>query len=157
MSGRSPIFSAKVEGELIGYVEGSKAFDKFGHLRCRYDEPSGNLSDLTSGKVVGHVSLEGKYVGLSWRADELFPKFDSGPLAGTETDGAESEEPGIPESRVSHPLDQVLAIASSVYEKRSISNLNTPTIPANTAQDVPFSDDVEKVFEMLRTRIGLPG
>ena len=61
MSGRSPIFSAKVEGELIGYVEGSKAFDKFGHLRCRYDEPSGNLSDLTSGKVVGHVSLEGIY------------------------------------------------------------------------------------------------
>ena len=51
---------------------------------------------------------------------------------------------------MSHPLDQVLAIASSVYEKRSISNLSTPTSPANTAQDVPFSDDVEKVFEVLR-------
>jgi hypothetical protein len=101
--------------------------------------------------------LEGKFVGLSWRADELFPKFDSGALVGTGTDGAESEETKIPESRASHPREQVPAVASEIYEKRSISELNTPTVPANAAQDVPFSDDAEKIFEMLRTRIGLPG
>ena len=145
MSERSSIFSAKIEGELIGYVKGCKAFDLFGHERCRYDELSGNLCDLTSGKVVGHVSLEGKFVGLSWRADELFPRFDSGPLVGTETDGAESEEPKVSESQSSQ--------YSETHAELPLSELDRQATPAS--QDSLFSNDVEKVFEMLRTRIGL--
>jgi hypothetical protein len=34
---------------------------------------TGNLSDLAAGKIVGHLSLDGRFVGLSSLAAELFP------------------------------------------------------------------------------------
>ena len=155
MSERSPIFSAKLEGEPIGYVEGSKAFDKFGHLRCCYDALSGNLSDLGNGKIVGHVSLEGKFVGLSWQADKLFPKFDSNPLDGTaETAGVDNKEPKSPASRA---LNSAVVAENEFYGERPSDPIQTPEVPANAAQSGPFLGDVERVFEMLRERIGLPG
>jgi hypothetical protein len=69
---RKPIFSAKGERFKIGYIADKMAFDLLGRLRCNYDGTSGNLSDPESGKIVGHVSLEGKFVGASWLAEELF-------------------------------------------------------------------------------------
>lgn len=74
MAERSPIFSGKIDNQKIGYVEHSAAFDLLGNKRCNYSPNTGNLLDLESGKVIGHVSLAGYFVGASWIADELFPQ-----------------------------------------------------------------------------------
>jgi hypothetical protein len=69
---RSLIFNAK--GLQLGYIEGNTAFDLNGAQRCSYAEATGNLCDLNDGKIVGHVSLDGTFVGASWVSDELFGK-----------------------------------------------------------------------------------
>ena len=72
MSDRSLIFNAK--GAQIGYIEADRAFDLTGRERCKYARTTGNLSELNSEKIVGYVSLDGTFVGLSWISDELFGK-----------------------------------------------------------------------------------
>jgi hypothetical protein len=72
MSDRSLIFNAK--GAQIGYTEGDRAFDLTGRERCNYAPATGNLSELNGKKIVGYVSLDGTFVGLSWMSDELFGK-----------------------------------------------------------------------------------
>lgn len=72
MSDRSLIFNAK--GAQIGYIEGDRAFDLTGRKRCNYARATGNLSELNGKKIVGHISLDGTFVGLSWISDELFGK-----------------------------------------------------------------------------------
>ena len=72
MSDRSLIFNA--EGVQIGYIEADRAFDLTGRERCKYARATGNLSELNSEKIVGHVSLDGTFAGLSWISDELFGK-----------------------------------------------------------------------------------
>jgi len=72
MSERSLIFNAK--GVQIGYIEGSRAFDLTGRERCNYARTTGNLSDLNGEKIVGHISFDGTFVGLSWISDQLFGK-----------------------------------------------------------------------------------
>ena len=57
MEGRRSIFSTKGDGEEIGYIEGAEAFNLSGQRRCRYDGQTGNLRDLGTGSIVGHVSL----------------------------------------------------------------------------------------------------
>ena len=79
MSDRSLIFNAK--GAQIGYIEGERAFDLTGRECCRYARATGNLSELNSEKIVGYVSLDGAFAGLSWISDELFGK-PSGDLSG---------------------------------------------------------------------------
>jgi hypothetical protein len=69
---RSLIFNAK--GLQLGFIEGNLAFDLGGRQRCSYAEATGNLCDLNTGKVVGHVSLDGTFVGASWVSDDLFGK-----------------------------------------------------------------------------------
>jgi hypothetical protein len=78
MAERSPIFSTKGDRPQIGYIEGNEAFDLFGRQRCSYSAATGNLCDFDSGKIVGHVSLEGNFVGASWIADELFGQRHDG-------------------------------------------------------------------------------
>ena len=82
---RISIFSARNHSHQIGFIEGGRAFDLSGRRRCSYNENTGNLTDADSGNVVGHVSLEGIFVGSSWMADELFPEPDDGstPIAPT--------------------------------------------------------------------------
>ena len=70
----NPIFGTG--STQIGYVEGDEAFDLSGRKRCNYSKETGNLFN-DGRKTVGHVSLSGKFVGASWIADELFPKFDN--------------------------------------------------------------------------------
>ena len=74
MGERNPIFGK--DSTQIGYVEGGEAFDLSGRKRCNYSKETGNLFD-DSRRTVGHVSLAGKFVGVSSIADELFPKFES--------------------------------------------------------------------------------
>ena len=78
MAERSAIFSKNGGRPQIGYIEGNKAFDLLGRERCSFNAASGNLCDFDTGKIVGHVSLEGQFVGASWLADELFGRRDDG-------------------------------------------------------------------------------
>jgi hypothetical protein len=72
MSDRSLIFNAK--GTQIGYIEGDRAFDLTGTERCNYARATGNLSELDGKKIVGYISLDGTFVGLSWISEKLFGK-----------------------------------------------------------------------------------
>jgi hypothetical protein len=72
MSDRSLIFNTK--GTQIGYIEGDRAFDLTGRERCNYARTTGNLSELNGKKIVGYISLDGTFVGLSWISEELFGK-----------------------------------------------------------------------------------
>ena len=103
MGKRSSIFSARGDGEVIGYIEGAEAFNVSGQRRCRYDGQTGNLRDLVIGEIVGHVSLQGRFVGLSWRADKLFQQFDD------DIDGAVLQEGASPDNVGEQPAGQELA------------------------------------------------
>ena len=190
MGERRSIFSARGDGERIGYTEGIEAFDLSGQRCCRYDEQTGNLCDLGNGKIVGHVSLKGRFVGLSRQADELFPRFygnierevveeegfPNNPgeqVVGREPARTESEAPNNAESQGLSPLNQVLAVACEVFGQRDAKDdqrvrnagempnapveRGEPATPADFAgeQGGPFSEEVERVFERLRNRIGL--
>jgi hypothetical protein len=72
MSDRSMIFNAK--GTQIGYIEGDRAFDLTGRECCNYARATGNLSELIGKKIVGYISLDGTFVGLSWISEKLFGK-----------------------------------------------------------------------------------
>jgi len=78
MSERSPIYSAQAARRQIGYIEGDKAFDLFGRPCAIYEGDSGLLRSPKHNAVVGYVSLANIFVGLSWMAEELFPK--TGPV-----------------------------------------------------------------------------
>ena len=72
MAERRLIFNAK--GFQLGYLEGDAAFDLSGRRRCSYTGATGNLGDFDSGKILGHISLDGTFVGASWLSDDLFGK-----------------------------------------------------------------------------------
>jgi hypothetical protein len=72
MAERRLIFNAK--GFQLGYVEGNAVFDLNGRRRCSYTGATGNLGDFDSGKILGHISLDGTFVGASWLSDDLFGK-----------------------------------------------------------------------------------
>ncbi len=131
MAARRSIFSAGGDRKPIGYIEGTEACNVSGQRCCRYDEQTGNLRDLRNGEIVGHVSLEGRFVGLSWRADRLFrqcdddlagavPQQEGSPNGGGEPAGqvlapAEDETPNGADGHALHPLRLVLAVATEVF------------------------------------------
>jgi hypothetical protein len=73
VSTRRPIFASRGADQTIGYFEGGRAYDLSDRLRCDYNEATGNLSDLVTGRIVGHVSMDSRVVGVSWLVAELFP------------------------------------------------------------------------------------
>jgi len=95
MADRSPIFSIK-GGAQIGYIENGEAFDLSGRRRCNYNAATGNLSDCTTGKIVGYVSRENNFVVPSRVAAELFEQPGdskaSTPTLTAEGEHAEGEE-----------------------------------------------------------------
>jgi hypothetical protein len=151
MEERRSIFSARGDGEKIGYIEGAEAFNLSGRRRCRYDEQTGNLRDLAGGKIVGHVSLEGRFIGLSWLADELFRKSDSdidpptlqeeGPLDGAREQVPNEEptrrhggRPNDPESHISS-LDDMSG--DFVQEENTPNGVVERIKPARTGDESP--------------------
>ena len=72
MAERKPIFVNKGSLSQIAYVEGDEAFDLSGIRRCIYNAETGNLYEFGTEKIIGHVSLQGIFVGASWIASELF-------------------------------------------------------------------------------------
>ena len=146
MAKRFPIFRAI--GQKVGYIEGSDAFDLLGNKRCKYNHNTGNLFDSTDGQVIGHVSLEGKFVGASWIADELFPKFDN---AAPELRGID-EAPSQPLSKPS----EVTTLTDSPEEPSTphpTEVLDSPGEPRPLyPTQVSYSNDAnkERVVEFLR-------
>jgi len=136
MAERRPIFVNKGSLPQIGYIEDNKAFDLSGRQRCSYNAESGNLCDFDTGKLVGHVSLAGFFVGASWIADELFgqhapvkddlaaatemPKGslseESNP-ATTREHAADDSEVAAPEEPESVLLDRAIGMIRSVMNK----------------------------------------
>jgi hypothetical protein len=51
MAEPSPIFSAKIDNQKIGYIGGTEAFDLLGNKRCNYNPSTGNLLELDSGRT----------------------------------------------------------------------------------------------------------
>jgi len=90
MAERRLIFNAK--GFQLGYIEGDAAFDLSGRRRCSYTGATGNLGDFDSGKILGHISLDGTFVGASWLSDDLFgkPKGEARPDRFVKARGAHS-------------------------------------------------------------------
>ena len=97
MAERRPIFSAKDHCAQIGYVEADEAFDLSGRLRCTYNAATGNLHDTNTGKIVGHVSLAGNFVGSSWMADKLFGTPGNPTIVPNVLNITEIPDPGAPE------------------------------------------------------------
>ena len=116
---RSPIFSAKQNNQRIGYIEGDAAFDLLGRRRANYSAKSGNLRALNSGRIVGYVSLQGKFVGASWLADELFPNPD---------ELVQQQGP---------PSDSGLVVEDETFRQRNVDNLYAVDVHGGNAR-VPF-------------------
>ncbi len=74
MAERIAICSAKRDNKILGYIEGCEAFDLLGRRRADYNPNTGLLYDLLDGGVVGYVTFDSKFAGLSKSADEMFPK-----------------------------------------------------------------------------------
>jgi hypothetical protein len=136
MAERRPIFVNKGSLPQIGYVEDNEAFDLSGSRRCIYHAETGNLCDFDTGKIVGHVSLQGFFLGASWIADELFgqraPVKDDLPVTTEKPKGSLSEErspatarqhaaddseAAAPEEPESVLLDRAIGMIRSVISK----------------------------------------
>jgi hypothetical protein len=74
MAERIAICSAKRDNRILGYIEGCEAFDLLGRRRADYNPNTGLLYNLLDGGVVGYVTFDSKFAGLSKSADEMFPK-----------------------------------------------------------------------------------
>jgi hypothetical protein len=136
MAERNPIFNAKADNQIIGYVEDTEVFDLMGNKRCHYNPNTGNLVELDSGRIIGHVSLAGYFIGTSWIADQLFAERierDPPTPSRTQLDAAASPVP-------TNSPDESTAAAR--------------TDPANEATEAPLSSDVERALEMIRITLG---
>jgi hypothetical protein len=100
MAERRLIFNAK--GFQLGYVEGNAVFDLNGRRRCSYTGATGNLGDFDSGKILGHISLDGTFVGASWLSDDLFgkPRGEARPDRLVKVQGAHNRKVQRARSRV---------------------------------------------------------
>jgi hypothetical protein len=92
MADRTPIFSTK-GGIQIGYIEDDGAFDLSGKRRCNYNAETGNLSDPTTEKIVGYVSIGNNFVVPSRTASELFgqPGDSEGPTPSLTGEGEHAD------------------------------------------------------------------
>ena len=106
MAERRLIFNAK--GFQLGYIEGDAAFDLSGRRRCSYTGATGNLGDFDSGKILGHISLDGTFVGASWLSDDLFgkPKGEARPDRLVKAQGAHNRKVQGARSRVERATTQ---------------------------------------------------
>jgi hypothetical protein len=153
MAERSPIFSAKRDSHRIGYIEGSEAFDLSGRRRCSYNEKTGNLYDPNSKKIIGHVSLEGKFVGASWIADELFPRSDGDTqILGTEG-YVNSPDPVVTGGILDAANRSAGPMPPSSEQDEPAALTNSPAEPSAPDPNETFLSedyDVERALEVIR-------
>lgn len=116
MAERRSIYNAK--GVQLGYLEDNVAFDLSGRQRCNYNGASGNLFDSNSERVIGHISLDGTFVGASWISDDLFgkPTGEARPNRPTGTLGANHHRKRATATR-SEPLPASSELEQSVDQR----------------------------------------
>jgi hypothetical protein len=141
MAERRPIFDPKGARPQIGCVEGNEAFDLSGRKRCNYDAATGNLHDANTSRIVGHVSLDGNFVGATWLAEELFgqregrkPDADpniaempdpssSNPVSSSKEGepvaegAAEASDPEAPDDQEHALLERAIGMIQSAFKK----------------------------------------
>ena len=137
MSERIPICSAKRNNGVFGYIEGGEAFDLLGRPRAGYDPNTGLLCDLRDGGVVGYVTFDGKFVGSSRVADELFPKtYEVSPQGSPRYYVNNLGVVGVPDEAEQRPAERIEA-GYAVSETKS----TLPAITIETAVEVSSSYD----------------
>ena len=143
MAERRPIFSTKDHCAQIGYVEADEAFDLSGRLRCTYNAASGNLLDTNTGKIVGHVSLAGNFVGSRWMADELFGTSGNPTIVPNVPNITEIPDPGAPEQET-EPV--VMAETSGNPDPPNVPNITEipdPGAPEQETEPVVMAETSE--------------
>jgi hypothetical protein len=116
---RIAICSAKRDNRVLGYIEGSEAFDLFGRRRADYNPNTGLLYDLLDGGVVGYVTFESKFAGLSRVADEMFPKtYEVTPQQSQEDYVSNLSIVGVPEAGEQRRAERIEP-AGAVSETKS--------------------------------------
>jgi hypothetical protein len=134
------------------YIEGSDAFDLLGNKRCEYNRNTGNLFHTIEGKVICHVSLEGKFVGASWIADELFPKIDNAPADLRGIDEAPSQllfKPSEVTTLTDLPEEPSTPHATEVLDSPEEPSAHDPT-------QVSYSRDANKERAVESQRVSGP-
>jgi hypothetical protein len=133
MAERRPIFSTT--GDQIGYTEGDAAFDLFDRQRCIYNAETGNLSDSTTGKLVGYVSSEKNFVVPSRIAAELF-----GQPGEADAELSNMVEPPSPSSEDSQPAAAAPGgAAAAAYSE--VFDGNPPETGFDTSSDLSHASD----------------
>jgi len=170
---RTPIFNAR--GFQLGYIEGDSAFDFNGTQRCSYAGATGNLCDLKTGNVVGHVSLDGTFVGASWVSDELFGKPSDNAAAerpprvrghhGSKMATVERPENAAKQTTASWPSDAAPEICPDDQERPSTSEQlagdvrATPCLksdlgaPGSVIPSVDENELIEHAMSMIRSAL----
>ena len=133
MADRRPIFSTT--GDQIGYTEGDAAFDLFDRPRCIYNAETGNLSDSTTGKLVGYVSSEKNFVVPSRIAAELF-----GQPGEADAELSNMVEPPSPSSEDSQPAAAAPGGAAAAAHLEVFDG-NPPESGFDTSSDLPDASD----------------
>jgi hypothetical protein len=135
MAKHDPIFSAKVGGKQIGYIQGNEAFDLSGEKRGNYSPQTGNLRDPHSGKIVGHVTLRGRLIGPSWIVDEFFCASDG-------RMDLRVEEPRLPQAGGDIGCAKT-EVANLLQERRdSLPSAEQPSVETGIAEAVASVDHV---------------
>ena len=157
MADRNAIFGAKEGRRQIGFVEGNDAFDLSGRRRATFNAKTGNLYDLDSGRVIGYISFQGKFVGVPVLADGLFAVSD---------DNSHEETPR--KEDYDNDPEPITANATVIFEQRDADNYavfssaETPSPPSFVKSDTAAklfakSDDDGRRQTILPTENYSPG
>jgi len=138
---RNLILNARAENQIIGYIEGTEAFDLMGNKRCNYNPSTGNLVEPDSRRIIGHVSLAGYFVGESWIADELFAGRvgKNAPISlRAQLDAAASQ---VPTSSLREPTtDRAESLATTKLQEATETPLSIDA-PTRTRNDSSYARD----------------
>jgi hypothetical protein len=121
MAERIAICSAKPDNRILGYIEGCEAFDLLGRRRADYNPNTGLLYDLLDGGVVGYVTFDSKFAGLSKSSDEMFPKTHKLTPPQSPGDYVNNLSVGTMREAGEQPLDERTARPRAVPETKSAS------------------------------------
>jgi hypothetical protein len=139
MAERKPILNARAENQVIGHIEGTEVFDLADNKRCNYNPSTGNLVEPDSGRIIGHVSLAGYFVGESWIADQLFAGRveKNTPISlGAQSDAAVSQVP-----------------INSLQEPTTDREESLATTRPRDATEPPLSIDAQRALELIRVTL----
>jgi len=136
---RIAIFNAK--GFQLGYIEGDAAFDFNGTRRCNYAGATGNLCDLKNGNVVGHVSLDGIFVGAYWISHELLGRPNDDARADHLAGELVGAHQGSTRLSVQRPVNAAMRATASQRSDAAPGRPIHPNDPESLSTSDPVVDD----------------